>query len=121
MDSKKIIIVDDDIAILDSLSLVLDMEGFDVQTFERGTKFFESVENNDYPDLIILDMWLKNEDGRDICKKIKQCDNMKNIPVIIMSASRGLQDSALEAGANAFIPKSFDFDAIINTLKEVVA
>lgn len=43
MDSKKVVIVDDDIAILDSLGTMLDFEGFEVNTFERGAEIFNFV------------------------------------------------------------------------------
>ncbi len=55
-----------------------------------------------------MDMWLSGEDGRDICREIKADENLKDIPVLIMSASRGLEQSALDAGADAFIAKPFD-------------
>lgn len=121
MSFKKIIIVDDDVAILDSLSLILDFEGYEVKTFERGTEIFNSIESNFKPDIILLDMWLSQEDGRDICKKLKNSDSTKNIPVIIMSASRGLENSALDSGADAFIAKPFEFDEVIGKLNKFIA
>lgn len=121
MISKKIIIVDDDIAILDSLSLVLDFEGFEVETFERGTEIFNCLENDKKPDVILLDMWLLHEDGRDICKKLKSDEATKDIPVIIMSASRGLESTALRSGADAFISKPFEFDEVIGKLNKFIA
>ncbi|MGS0747858.1 response regulator [Halpernia sp. GG3] len=117
---KKIIIIDDDTAILDALNLVFDIEGFDVTTFERGTEIFEFLENHINPDIILLDMWLKNEDGRDICKKLKNAADTKNIPIIIMSASRGLEPSALDSGADAFIAKPFEFDDVVDQMNKFI-
>lgn len=118
---KKIIIVDDDTAILESLGLLLDFEGFDVEAFERGSEIFKWVENRSVPDAILLDMWLSDEDGRDICKRLKEFEPTKNIPVIMMSASRGLEQTAIDSGANAFIPKPFDIDVVVNTLNQFTA
>ena len=118
MSTKKIIVVDDSPAILDSVKLMLNMEGFEVSNYERGSDMFNSLlETSTKPDVILMDMWLSGEDGRDICKMIKQHQEFKNIPVVIMSASRGLGDSAIESGAIDFIPKSFDLGEIIEKIR----
>ncbi|WP_226065000.1 response regulator [Kaistella polysaccharea] len=121
MNSKKIVIIDDDIAILDSLGTMLDFEGFEVNTFERGSEIFSFVEQSHKPNIILLDMWLSGEDGRDICRKLKQNEETRNIPIVIMSASRGLEHTAIESGANAFIAKPFEIDDIINTVQQLAS
>ncbi|WP_313100473.1 response regulator [Epilithonimonas sp.] len=116
--SKKIIVVDDSPAILDSVKLMLNMEGFEVSNYERGSDMFNSLlETSTKPDVILMDMWLSGEDGRDICKMIKQHQEFKNIPIVIMSASRGLGDSAIESGAIDFIPKPFDLGEIVEKIR----
>lgn len=118
MSTKKIIVVDDSPAILDSVKLMLNMEGFEVSNYERGSDMFNSlIETSTKPDVILMDMWLSGEDGRDICKMIKQHQEFKNIPVVIMSASRGLGDSAIESGAIDFIPKPFDLGEIVEKIR----
>ena len=118
MSTKKIIVVDDSPAILDSVKLMLNMEGFEVSNYERGSDMFNSLlETSTKPDVILMDMWLSGEDGRDICKMIKQHQEFKNIPVVIMSASRGLGDSAIESGAIDFIRKPFDLGEIIEKIR----
>ena len=118
MSTKKIIVVDDSPAILNSVKLMLNMEGFEVSNYERGSDMFNSLlETSTKPDVILMDMWLSGEDGRDICKMIKQHQEFKNIPVVIMSASRGLGDSAIESGAIDFIPKPFDLGEIIEKIR----
>ncbi len=109
---KKILIIDDNPAITDSMTLLLDFEGYDVSTLSKGSEVFKFLEV-EWPGLIVLDMWLSGEDGRDICRKLKSEDGTKNIPIIMMSASRGLEQSALEAGADAFIAKPFDMDEML--------
>ncbi len=121
MISKKIAIIDDDVAILDSLGTLLDFEGFEVNTFERGSEIFSYAEKSDKPCLILLDMWLSGEDGRDICRKLKTQDSTKNIPVIMMSASRGLEHTAIQSGADAFIAKPFEIDEVVQKLNHLTA
>lgn len=111
---KKIIIVDDSPAILDSLQLTFDMEGYQVSVCEKGSELFQSLYTDNIPDMILLDMWLSGEDGRDICKTIKANVNLQHIPIIIMSASRGLAISAMESGADEFISKPFDVFEVVD-------
>jgi len=115
--SKKIIVVDDSPAILDSVKLMLNMEGFEVSNYERGSEMFNSLTVSSKPDVILMDMWLSGEDGRDICKQIKASQDFKDIPVVIMSASRGLGDTAIESGAVDFIPKPFDLGEIVEKIR----
>lgn len=119
MNSKKVVIVDDDVAILDSLGTMLDFEGFEVNTYERGSEVFTHVEKVELPNVILLDMWLSGEDGRDICRQLKEEQATRHIPVLMMSASRGLEHTALESGANAFIAKPFEVEDIIRKLREL--
>lgn len=116
MHAKKIAIVDDDIAILDSLSVMLDFEGFEVKAFERGSDIFSLVESPSKPDVIMLDISLASEDGRDICKKLKQCEAGKHIPVIMMSAGREMKETALSSGACDFVSKPFELDDIVGRI-----
>lgn len=114
---KKIYVVDDSPAILDSVKLMLNMEGYEVNNYEKGSEMFNSLSLHPKPDVILMDMWLSGEDGRDICKMIKAHHDFKNIPVVIMSASRGLGDSAIECGAIDFIPKPFDLGEIVEKIR----
>ncbi|WP_234110408.1 PleD family two-component system response regulator [Chryseobacterium sp. R2A-55] len=117
MNSKKILIVDDDVAILNSLQVLLDFEGFEVVAFESGSQVFKWVENRSVPDAILLDMWLPDEDGREICKRLKKLEPTKNVPIIIMSASHELEKTAIESGANAFLAKPFEIEDFLGTLQ----
>lgn len=116
---KKILIIDDNTAIIDSISLFLDFEGYKVQTLSKGSDFFH-LKKEDHPDLIILDMWLSGEDGRDICRMSKSLESTKHIPIIMISASRGLEQSTIDAGADAFIAKPFDMDEMLAKINELL-
>ena len=116
--NKKIIIVDDNIAILDSLQMMLDLEGYDVQIFEKGSEMYQQLDKNNLPNLIFMDMWLAGEYGRDICRLIRGNEDFATLPVIIMSASRGLANSAIESGANEFVAKPFDLFDVLDKIKK---
>jgi len=115
--STKVLVVDDSPAIVDSIEMMLDFEGFQIGKFYKGSDMLKTLDSQSKPDVILMDMWLSGEDGRDICKVIKSDENLRDIPVLIMSASRGLEQSALDAGADAFIAKPFDLGDMVDRIK----
>ena len=103
---KKIHIVDDNSAILDSLEILLKMEGYEVKKFEKGSELLHNLKlNQSFPDAVLMDVFINDEDGRDFCRLIKADNHLKIIPVLIMSANNGLSNSAFENGADDFISK----------------
>jgi DNA-binding response OmpR family regulator len=113
---KKILIVDDDASIIDSLKYLLEDEGYIVDTCGNGS--FMNNFSDPKPDLILLDYLLPGENGGTITKKLKKTNDTKNIPVIIISASYNIKDIVAEAGADDFIPKPYDLNDLLNTLEK---
>jgi CheY-like chemotaxis protein len=56
-------------------------------------------------------------DGRDICKKLKEMPATSQIPIILVSASKDIAKSALEAGADDFLAKPFEIDELFNIIE----
>jgi DNA-binding response OmpR family regulator len=108
---KKILVVDDDPNIVDSIKLLLEMEGYKVETDCDG-KTIPIVEKTT-PDLILLDIWMSGQDGREICKHLKKQAHTKKIPIIMVSASKDIIDSSKEAGADDFIAKPFEITDLL--------
>src|SRR5690348_9426088 len=98
--AKKILVADDDPAIVESTTLILEEFGYDVDSTVDGQTIYKM--EKDYPDLLLLDIWMSGEDGREICKYLKKSALTKHIPIIMVSASRDIQNSAKEAGADDF-------------------
>jgi DNA-binding response OmpR family regulator len=113
---KKIIIADDDPGILDAIEIMLNYEGYIVNTTLNGATLLD-IEDN-FPDLILLDIWMSGTDGIDICKKLKVKPSMKNIPVILISASQDIEKSASEAGADDFLAKPFDINELLTKISK---
>ena len=78
---RKLFIVDDDYDILLSLGIWFKKMGYDVSTFENSKTMFSGLKEA-VPDLILLDINLQGEDGRDICRKLKSESDI-NCPVIL--------------------------------------
>jgi DNA-binding response OmpR family regulator len=111
---KKILIADDDLDILDALSMMLDDE-YEVTSTSNGQTV--RAVNKCSPDLIILDIWMGNVDGRDICKQLKNQNSTKHIPIIMISARANAEKSVMDAGADAFIAKPFEMDYLLDEVK----
>lgn len=114
--TKKILVADDDPAILDAIKIILEMEGYKVDTTVNGetvAKMFEEP-----PHLLLLDIWMSGQDGRDICKALKAQHSTKNIPIIMVSASRDIEQSALNAGADDFLAKPFEIKDLLQKVKQ---
>lgn len=73
------------------------------------------------PDLILLDLNLPRKDGREVLKEIKEDDNLKSIPVLILTTSTAEEDlmEAYNHNANCYITKPFDLDHFIRVVKTI--
>src|SRR6185369_793835 len=113
---KKILIADDDMGILEMLQMMLEDEGYAVETTFNGKKTVEEVKNH-LPDVILLDIWMSGVDGRTICKKLKSQPATKHIPIIMCSANKDTETIAKESGADDFISKPFEIDTLLTMIK----
>ncbi len=111
---KKIMIADDDPGIVDAVEMILEFEGYEVTSTVDGSTVLDM--KHELPDLLLLDIWMSGEDGRDICKKLKSTETTKNIPVIMISASRDIKQSAIDAGANDFLAKPFEMTELLEKI-----
>lgn len=113
---KKILIADDDQGITDAVQMLLEEVDYSVEVATDG----ETIKkiNTEMPDLILLDVWMSGEDGREICKFLKAQDKTKNIPVIMISATRELSQSAKEAGAEDYLAKPFQIDDLLEKVEK---
>ena len=116
---NKVLIVDDDDAIIDSIKVLLEMEGYEVSTIVSGDVLGQIDKN--IPNLILLDIWMSGQDGRDICRSLKKNDDTKDIPVIMISAGKNIAKSAQDAGAQDFIAKPFEIEELLTKVKKYIA
>jgi DNA-binding response OmpR family regulator len=108
---KKIMIAEDDDGILDAMKIMLEMHGYEVTTTIDGRTVQDM--KDELPDLLLLDIWMSGIDGRTICKHLKGQELTKHIPIIMVSASKDVADSAHNAGANDFLAKPFEMDELL--------
>jgi len=110
----RILVVDDNPDILDAVRFTLEDEGYIVTTTEKG-EYAENLHggNGGLPDLILLDILLSGKDGRTICRRLKSQDDTRHIPIIMISAHPDARASAAAVGADAFLAKPWDIDALL--------
>ncbi len=114
----RILIIDDDEAILEALNTVLTDEGYRTEVSTKNGEYVERSLQRELPDLMILDILLSGHDGREICKKLKSDERTRHIPVILMSAHIKGEATAVEAGADAFLAKPFDIDELLKKVAQ---
>lgn len=114
-DHKKILVVDDEPDILEFLQIILEEEGYIVVTTDKG-EYVEKLHNGGLPDLILLDVLLSGKDGREIVKALKSQEETKAIPVIMLSAHPSAEHTARQAGAEDFMAKPFEIDALLSRI-----
>lgn len=119
---SKILVVDDDRAILRLYKLILEEIGFDtVECADNGREAIKRFKGNDKkPDLVIMDYRMPIMNGIDAMLRISEIE--KSVKFIFASADDSVKESALSKGASAFLKKPFDIDKlhklIINTLPQ---
>ena len=116
---KKILIVDDEQDIVESLKFVLEVSGFVCYTAfngEDGLRLAKEI----MPDLIILDVMMPKINGYKISRLLKYDNKYKDIPIIMVTARSQLEDKMIgeETGVNEYITKPFELDQIVKKVEE---
>jgi DNA-binding response OmpR family regulator len=114
--SKKILIIEDDESVQDTLRLILGRAGYEIEISSDGQLVYNDQTN--WPDLFLLDKHVKSYDGLEICKYLKSNQNTKNIPVIMISATPGVEQLAMGAGADFFVEKPLNTGVLMSKVAE---
>ena len=106
---KKILVIEDEEDLNQTLSFNLENEGYKVTSALKGSEALKILENASPPDLVILDLMLPDMPGLDICRHIRSKDSLKNISVIIVTAKGEEVDRVVgfELGADDYIVKPY--------------
>lgn len=113
---KTILVIDDDNGIRTAMEYMLKDAGYKVKTRADATDIHKI--NNQEVGLVLIDLLLSGNDGKNIVKKLKSKDTTKNIPIIMLSAHPSAKEQAKESGANAFLAKPFNVDDLLKVIEE---
>lgn len=115
----KILIVEDDIKIRQELKTLLEHHQYEISLIEDFTKDIIEEINKTEKDLILLDINLPNQNGFDICKKVKE---EESIPIIFVTSCTG-EESELKSiisGGDDFITKPYNKDILLEKIKRTI-
>lgn len=115
LSTKRVLVVDNDPAILDVMEEVLGYEGFEVKTYTETDNIFTCIDNFN-PNLVLIDYILDGINGGELCAQIKKNPQTSYLPVIIMSAYSKVLLSLGNYGCDDFIAKPFDLNDFINRI-----
>ncbi|MDQ3702957.1 MAG: response regulator [Chloroflexota bacterium] len=117
--SNKVVVAEDDPAIIELLSDELRMQGFEPLILRRGGDVVKIVKE-EKPAAVVLDLALPDKDGTQILKELKDDWDAKKVPVIIISAYTGRLDHTGRNNAEAVFPKPFDLDQLMASVRAAV-
>ncbi len=119
---KKILFIEDEAALQEAVGESLRQKGYDVlkaMDGEAGIRLAESEK----PDLILLDLVLPKKEGFEVLKALKDNDETKDIPVIVLTNLEGIKDldRAMSFGATTYLVKTqYSLEEVFNKIKEII-
>lgn len=117
---KRIIVVDDDPCLLESIADFLTSEGYVVSTFTTGEGLLDRVACW-RPDLVVLDVRLPGVSGDQLAMQLKSDGSTKLVPVILISASEDLRSVFETVGVEGHLSKPFDLDTFIALIERQIS
>ena len=119
MINKKILLVEDDQDIRETLIELLEGEGYEVLFAENGQVGLDKLsESSSLPNLILLDLMMPVKDGFQFCAEKDANPKIAHLPVIIMSADGHIRENQQRVNATAYLKKPLDIYEIINVLEK---
>ncbi len=113
----KVLAIDDDTAMTELLTLLLQTHSFEITTANSGQEGIALIKKKN-PDIILLDLMMPGMDGWEVCKKIR---SFTNTPIVILSAlnNPGMVASALDAGADDYLIKPVPSSILVAHIKNL--
>jgi two-component system response regulator MprA len=116
----KILVVDDERAVRESLRRALELEGYVVELAGDGEEALERLEGTSPPDAAILDVLMPGIDGLDLCRRLRAAGNL--LPVLMLTARAEVDSrvAGLDAGADDYLPKPFALAELLARLRALL-
>lgn len=122
MEKKKILVVEDDLVLNKALSEFLGAEGFDVVVAIDGEEGMRKAKET-RPDLVLLDIIMPKKDGYEVIKEMKEDEDLKGTPIILLTNLGSINDveKALHLGATTYLVKAdYKLEEITQKIKTVL-
>ena len=121
MPAPKVLVVDDSWTDLTLIATPLRESGYDVVTAADGDEALEMV-GSERPQCVVLDVVLRKQNGFQVCRKLKQSEASRHIPVILISGKNTALDKkwGLQQGADLYITKPFDKEELLTSVRALI-
>ena len=119
LNGKTVLVVDDDVRNIYSLTKALEVLKMDVITAIDGKEALKVLDEHPEIDVVLLDMMMPNMDGYETATRIRKNNKFKNLPVIAVTAKAmtGDREKCINAGASDYITKPVDVDQLFSLLR----
>jgi two-component system response regulator MprA len=116
----KILVVDDERAVRESLRRALELEGYEIELAGDGSEALYRLEANGDPDAVILDVLMPGFDGLEVCKRLRRSGS--RLPVLMLTARHEVEDrvAGLDAGADDYVTKPFALEELLARLRALL-
>ena len=116
----KILVVDDERAVRDSLRRALELEGYEIELAADGNEALSRLESSDEPDAVILDVLMPGVDGLEVCRRMRRAGS--SLPVLMLTARTEVEDrvAGLDAGADDYVTKPFALEELLARIRALL-
>jgi two-component system, OmpR family, response regulator MprA len=118
----KILVVDDERAVRESLRRALELEGYDIELAADGQEALQLLEANGepQPDAVILDVLMPTVDGLEVCRRLRRSGN--RVPVLMLTARDEIENrvAGLDAGADDYVTKPFALEELVARIRALL-
>ncbi len=116
---NSVLIVDDDPDILEMVKLVLTTYDLKVECISSAASLVPAITKYE-PDVVLMDIYLGEADGRDLCSSLKASDRFRHIPVILYSAGHITTSSVKASHADDYLTKPFDNLQLVKKIRALI-
>jgi signal transduction histidine kinase/CheY-like chemotaxis protein/HAMP domain-containing protein len=123
IDGRRVLIVDDDVRNIFSLTSALEQHGMKVEFAENGREGIEKLKRNPEIDIMLIDIMMPEMDGYETMREIRKLPQYRDLPLVAVTAKamKGDREKCLEAGATDYVSKPVDIDQLLAVLRVQLA